>query len=154
MVAKLPTGAFEYYVTLGPERSYQRVAEHFGVSKRTVTKHAVQENWATRLLEAEAEARGRSEAKAVETLEAMNERHLKVARALQAKAVKALQELPLDSARDILKALELGLRQERLVRGEPTDRNALTLEEITKREMTRWLLPDGEEEDDEDEDAA
>ena len=100
MVAKLPTGAFEFYVTLGPERSYQKVADHFVVSKRTVTKRAVQENWATRLLEAEAEARGRSEAKAVESLEAMNERHLKVARALQAKAVKALQELPLDSARD------------------------------------------------------
>ncbi len=153
MVAKLPTSAFEFYVALGPGRSYQRVAEQFGVSKRTVTKHAVQENWATRLLEAEAEARGRSETKAVETLEAMNERHLKVARALQAKAVKALQELPLDSARDILKALELGLRQERLVRGEPTDRNALTLEEITKREMASWLVVDGEE-DDEDEDAA
>jgi hypothetical protein len=153
MVAKLPADAFQFYVTLGPGRSYQKVAEHFGTSKRTVTKHAVQENWATRLLEAEAEARERSEAKAVETLEAMNERHLKIARALQAKAVKALQELPLDTARDIIKALELGLRQERLVRGEPTDRNALTLEEITKREMTRWLVAEGGE-DDEDGDPA
>ena len=32
----VPEGTFEYYVRLGEERSYQAVAEHFGVSKRGI----------------------------------------------------------------------------------------------------------------------
>ena len=147
MAAKLPPTAYDFYVALGLGRSYQRVADHFGVCKRTVTKRAVEENWTERLAAAEAEVRDRADARAVDTIEQMNERHLKIAKALQAKAVKALSDMPLDTARDLMKALELGLRQERLVRGEPTDRNAMTLEEITKREISRWLVFDGDDED-------
>ena len=49
MSGKLPLEAFEFYVGLGPKRSYQAVADHFGCSKRAVAKHAAKTNWATRL---------------------------------------------------------------------------------------------------------
>ena len=44
----------------------------------------------------------------------MNERHLKIAKALQGKALEALRRLPLDKATDVIRALELGVKQERL----------------------------------------
>jgi hypothetical protein len=96
----------------------------------------------------EKEARERGAAKAVETLEAMNERHLKAARVIQAKAVEALRSLPLDSAMDAVRALDLGMKQERLILGEPTDRSEVSVQELVERESRRWLVK-GDDENDE-----
>lgn len=48
MAGKLPPEAFEYYVGLGPGRSYQAVADHFETSKRAVSYRAKQERWPER----------------------------------------------------------------------------------------------------------
>ena len=45
MSGKILSDAFEYYVALGPGRSYRTVAERCGVTKRAVTKHAAREGW-------------------------------------------------------------------------------------------------------------
>jgi len=45
MARKIPADAFDYYASLGPDRSYRAVAERYGVSKRAVTKHAAAEGW-------------------------------------------------------------------------------------------------------------
>ena len=45
----------------------------------------------------------------------------------------------MDKAIEAVRALEIGVRQERLVRGEPTDRQAQTIEQIVERESKRWL---------------
>ena len=145
MKRKLPPESFEFYVALGPTRSYSKVAEHYGVTKRTVTRHATDDRWPERLAEVEKKAREESQEKAVEVLAEMDERHLKVAKALQGKALAALRELPLDKAADVIKALELGVKQERLIRGEPSERREMTVEEVTKREMQRWLVVGGDD---------
>ncbi len=49
MTRKLPPDAFSYYAGLGPERSYKAVAKRFRVSKQTVTRRAVRENWQRRM---------------------------------------------------------------------------------------------------------
>ena len=36
MTRRIPDDAFEYYVSLGPDRSYQSVADHYEVTKRGV----------------------------------------------------------------------------------------------------------------------
>ncbi len=36
MAQKIPQDSFDFYVALGPGRSYQAVAEHYHVSKRAV----------------------------------------------------------------------------------------------------------------------
>ena len=146
MTSKIPPSAFEYYVALGPGRSYRAVGERFGVSKRAVTKHATKENWPERLAKVEDEARVESDQRAVDALQEMNERHVKIAKALQAKALQALQGMPLDSARDVIRALDLGVRQERLVQGEPTDRQA-SVEEVTRREIQTLLVVESEDAD-------
>ena len=42
---KIPQDAFFFYVGLGPGRSYQQVADHYGVTKRAVVNLAVKERW-------------------------------------------------------------------------------------------------------------
>ena len=64
-----PDEAFEYYVGLGPGRSYSQVGRNFGVSKRSVTKHATKHGWARRLIEIESKARERNEERLVDAVE-------------------------------------------------------------------------------------
>ena len=49
MSRRIPPEAFSHYVSLGPGRSYQAVAEHFGVSKRAIVARAKAEDWQERL---------------------------------------------------------------------------------------------------------
>ena len=152
MKRKLPPEAFDIYVGLGIGRGYQAVANHYGVSKGTVTALAKRDDWQSRLVRAEREARNRADEKAVETLEQVNERHLKIARALQAKALDALRSMSLQEARDVIRALDLGVKQERVILGEPSDRTALSVEDIRAR-FERWtaeaeeVLPNGRGDD-------
>ena len=143
MKRKIPADAFEFYAALGPERSYLKVAQHYGVTKRAVTKRAAQEDWAQRMAEVEERVRAESEDNAVELLREMNARHLKIAKALQGKALNALKSLPIDKAADVIRALELGVKQERLIQGEPSERSEMSVEEVTRREMQRWLVLEG-----------
>jgi len=138
MRRKLPPDAYDFYVALGIGRSYQQVADHYGVSKGTVTALAKRDDWQGRLLKAEQEARSRADKKAVETLEQVNERHLKIARAVLGKGLEGLRSISLNDAKDVIRALELGIKQERLILGEPTDRTA-SVEELIRKE-TRDLL--------------
>ena len=147
MTRRLGPGAFDYYLGLGSARSHQAVAQKHGVSKRAVTRLAVKERWRERL---EEKARLGAEQKTIETLEAMNERHLKALRVIQMQALRALKEMSLSSAMDAVRALDLAIRQERLVRGEPTDRTALGVEEIIRREYAQWMTQDDEEETNEE----
>lgn len=148
MPQKIPPEAFNYYVALGPDRSYRAVAEHFGVSKRGVTKRAAAENWAERLEKIEAEAREKSDKRLAETVEEMRTRHLKTLRAMSSRALSALKQYPLTSGMDAMRSAELVIKLERLVVGEPSERTAMSVEETTRREIHNLLIV---EEDDEDE---
>ncbi len=156
MTGKLPADAFAFYVALGDDRSYQAVADRFGVLKKAVTRKAVREDWAGRLAKIEEHARQELDRKLGETIETMHERHLKMIQMLQMKAVAALRSMSLDSAMDAARTLDLAIRQERLIRGEPTERQALSVEETLKKQHRRWLggadTDDASEGADEDDD--
>ncbi len=142
MSGRIPPEAFQFYLGLGPDRSYQRVADQFGVSKRAVTKLATRERWQERVEELERKAREGAEQKALESLEAMNLRHLKSLKVVQGKALEALRSMPLATAMEAVRALDMSIRQERLIRGEPSDRTAISVEEVIKREYERWMIPE------------
>lgn len=131
MAKKLPPEAFSYYVALGPGRSYQAVATQYGVSKQAITKAAQRESWQDRLQEAERKAREGVDERVVETLEAMNERHLKTLRLIQRKALEALASMPLTTAMEAVRALDISIGKERLVRGEPSERAGVALHVVT-----------------------
>ena len=142
MANKIPPDAFHFYLGLGPERSYQAVADRCGVSKRAVTKLATRDRWQDRVVELEAKARAGAEQKALESLEAMNLRHLRSLKIVQGKALEALRSMPLSTAMEAVRSLDIAIRQERLIRGEPSDRTAVSVEEVIKREYQRWMLPE------------
>lgn len=133
--------AFAYYVALGAARSYAAVAQHFSVDKKTVTRNAVEQKWQERIEAIEAKARKAQDGKLAETLEQLNERHLRIIRAVQGKALVALKSLPMTSATDAIRALLESVRAERLIAGEPSDRTAIIIEDVIKREHARWMNP-------------
>jgi hypothetical protein len=146
-MSKIPADAFDFYVSLGPGRSYRAVASRYGVGKRAVTKHAATENWIGRLAKIEEEVREKSEKKLVETLEEMRTRHLQMVRAMQARALVALKSFPLTSGMEAIKAGELSIKLERLLAGEASERTAINIEAITRREIETLLVADDDEED-------
>lgn len=142
----IPQEAFSFYWSLGPERSHHVVAEHLGVSKRAVSKLATRENWRERIMKIDQEANDRMDEKLTESLEEMNERHLKMIKIVQRKALEALKSMPLTTANEAVRALDMAVKQERLIRGEPTDRAAINIEEVIRGEYDRWMS-DGKEQD-------
>ena len=136
---KLPSDAFSFYFGLGPGRSYERVAEKYGTTKRAVTKRAAKEGWQERILELETKAREDAERRMLESIEEMNARHLKALRVIQGKAIESLKSMSLDSAIDAVRALDVGIKGERLIRGEPSERTTVEVEEVIRREYDRWL---------------
>lgn len=145
---KIPENAFETYVAMGPDRSYQSLADKLKVDKRSVVRHAAKENWAGRLAKIQEEARAATDRKLVADIQAVRERQLMEARALRGTALKAMKDLPPEKAlKAAASALSVAWKQELLLLGEPTDRQASTVEEVTKRELDTLLLRDGEEDD-------
>ncbi len=143
---RLPPESFEFYVSLGTERSYRAVAEKYGVSKRAVVDHARTECWIERLQRIEAEARERSEQRLVETIEEQRTRHLKTLRALHGRAIEALRTHTLDSCMEAAKVIEMVVKLERLITGEPSQRAQIAIEEVTRREIESLVGVDGEDE--------
>lgn len=122
-MGKLGRDAFAYYAAT---RSYDAVASKFGVSRRTVARCAKREDWPSRLESIEKEARERTEKKIAESIASMNDRHLRSLRAVQGRALEALRAFPISSAMDAVRALDLAIRQERVIRGEPGERSEMT----------------------------
>lgn len=147
MTRKLPADAFESYLALGPARTYEAVAERFGVCKRSVCARAKAERWQEKVAERERQARQQVEKNAVESIEAMNERHLRLVRLIQNRAIEALKKMPLDNASAAAKALAAAVEQERVIRGEPSDRSVIDIATIIKKEYESLVLKPGEKDD-------
>ena len=144
MARKLGIDAFEHYFALGAGRSYQAVADRFGVSKRAVTDLAKRERWQEQVAEREQQVRASAEQKAVETMEQMNDRHLTLLKAMGARAVHALKEHPLSTGMEAIRAAETVIKMERLVAGDATQRTAVTVEQVTRQEIDRLVATDAD----------
>ena len=150
MTNRIPDDAFEYYVSLGPDRSYQSVADHYEVTKRGVVKAAARDGWTSRLEAIEQETRERLDKRIGDSLEEMRARHIKLLRAVASRAAKAIQEFPLTSGMEGVKAAETVIKLERIIAGEPSERTGLTVEQVTRQEIDMLLARDDEPEDVED----
>ena len=145
MNKRLPPDAFGYYVSLGPARSHQAVAERFDVHKRTVVRTADRENWADRLAAIEKEAREASDRQLAKDLGEMHLRHRKMLTAMASRAARALQEFPLTSGMEGIKAAAVVIKLERLLSGEPTERTSVDVEQVIRREYQQLMEVEEEE---------
>ena len=141
---KIPPDAFDFYFALGTRRSYQAVSEKYGVTKRAVTSIAKREDWQRRMVEVEAQARAKADQRKVETSDAAKERHLQALRLVMAKGIEALMQMRIVTPMDAVRAIGLAVREMRVELGEPSERTAVSVESVIKREYERWLSPGGD----------
>lgn len=145
MTRKMPDDAFAFYVALGPDqRSYELVGKHYGVNKKTVTRTAEREQWQARLEVIERRAREATDAKLAKDLHAMDMRHRKLLLGIASRAASAIQAFPLKTAMEGIKAAEIAIKLERLLAGEPTETRTISVEQVTREEVHRFLLEDGQ----------
>jgi transposase len=138
---KLPEDAFDFYHALGAGRSYRAVAKHYGCSKTAVANAARREDWESRIAERERKTRERVEEKTIETLADIRTRHLKMVRTIEAKALEGLRQLRLETGMECVRALDLALKAERVILGEPLNQAGDDIREIVRRETRMWLKP-------------
>ena len=144
MASKIPPDAFECYVAMGAKRSYESVAQKYGVSKRSVVKRATREGWQRRVAEIETRAQERATERAVDTLEEVKTRHLKAFKAVQLRALESLKALLFKDPMDAVRAMDIAARHELLALGEPSERTAVAVEDVIRREYERWMVSDAQ----------
>ena len=136
---KIPPEALTYYVGLGAGRSYQKVADKYGVSKRAVTKLAAKERWQEKVAEIEHQARESAEEKAKSEIEAAYAQQIVGVKLLFRRGVEALKTMAIDNPADATRAIQVACREWRAAMGEPTDRTAIEIDEKIRREYERWM---------------
>lgn len=137
---RIPHDAFDFYFGLGPDRSYEKVAERYGCTKRGIVKVASRERWQDRLAKVETEARAKADKKKSETLAEQKEQHLQALRLVLAKGIEGLRRIHLLEPMDTIRAIGLAVRELRVELGEPSDRTAVSIEDTIRREYERWMV--------------
>ena len=144
---RLPDGAFETYVNLGSGRSYQAIADTYGVHKRTVVRTAEREAWAARLKSIEQRAREAVDEKLALEMQERKLRQRKLVVAMASRAAKALVDYPLTSGMEGIRAAERAIKLERLLDGEATENTSVDIEQVIRRESQELLSVEDEEPD-------
>lgn len=140
--------AFAFYVGLGMERSHAAVARKFNVTPRAIRKAVKRGDWVARLAKIEKEAQEQSDKRLAESRSQVRDRHLKMLRAVSSRAIEALQVHRLGDAMQAVKSVEMVIKLERMILGEPNERIGFSVEEVTRREVETFLAGAGEREDD------
>jgi hypothetical protein len=145
--------AFAMYCGLGHVRSYAAVARHYNVSTRAVLFLAKRYNWAVRLREIEAVAEERMREAQIQAVVEARERHLRSLRVLQGKALAGMRDQNARSLGEATRALESGIKLERLILGESTANTAVSVEERQQREVDQLVVNEDDDADVDDDDA-
>lgn len=148
-MSKVPDDAFDVYVNMGQGRSYQALAQKYGVDKRTIVRIARREDWKRRLMKIQNDVRRETDRKLVRDLHAVRERHVQQSRFVQGLLLKAMKEAPPREAARMVGPLSLAWRHEMFILGNPEERQATTIEEVTRQEIQTLLVVVGSDEDDE-----
>jgi hypothetical protein len=133
--------AFAYYASLGADRSYAAVADHYRVSKTAVTKAAKREKWMDRLRAIEDAARQQSDLELAESMAEMRTRHLKTLRAVHQRALEGLRDHRLSTCAEAVRAIEVSVKLEREIAGDPAGTTAEADAERSRREEDEFLAP-------------
>jgi hypothetical protein len=116
MNRKIPSDAFECYVSLGAGRSYQAVAEKYGVSKRGVALHAKRENWQARLAEHERRERDEADHRVLAECSRCAEENYSRYRKQRLQRLATIESFPVRCGSEAAAAVCLGMAMERLAR--------------------------------------
>lgn len=103
--------AFEYYYSLGKDRTVPQVAEEFEKSPRTVYEWSRKFDWADRIVQRDIEVGRRLKEETIDTVVAEKARYRKIVKLAIAKFVESLQkgEVKTDSILDLERLIKLDL---------------------------------------------
>ena len=100
----------------------QQIADQLGIQRaETIGEWRRNESWDKEREIIQQETDRRVSEAVAETISEMNSRHLKEYQLLQTKGVAALKRLDPKKASEALSMVDIGIKGERLVRGEPTE---------------------------------
>lgn len=113
--------AFTTYRDLGPRRNVSKTAKLIGKANQTLYIWSAQHNWVERAKAWDAEQDRLKREHHVKQVQAMNERHVNLARALQGKIAQRISTIePTDfEAKDLVGMLDRLVKIERTALGEP-----------------------------------
>ena len=122
--------AFAIYRDMGADRSYLKVATKLSKSHTIIKRWGSANNWQERIDEWDNEQDRIAREALTKGVTSMRKRHAEIANALISKGLVALQKLTTDdiSAKDIISMIETGIKNERLARGETTDKLKLDMD--------------------------
>ncbi len=143
----VPPDAFALYVGMGQDRTYEAVAKHYGLCKRTILRAAIRDRWQQRLEDIEREAQAATDAKLAKAMLDMNMRHRKLLLGIASRAAQALSQFELKSAMEAVRAAEVAVKLERLLAGEATETKTLSIEQVSRDEVSRFLVAENEADD-------
>ncbi len=104
------------------------LAKQWKLSQTAMSSRSKKENWVTQRKQFKIKTWAKSDEKAAETIADMNTRHLKQFKHLQDKALKTIQnKRKFEKDRDAVTALVEGVKGERTIRGEPTERQEVNI---------------------------
>jgi len=128
--------AFEYYYSLGEERSLKSVARQFGVSERSVARWSKAFGWTGRVRRRDTENAQRLAEKTNATVVEVKANYRKIIQAAIATFVRRLKEkeIAVESISDFERLVKMDL----LLMGEATERNEVRGDEARER-LTRVL---------------
>ncbi|MCC6808692.1 MAG: hypothetical protein IT381_14805 [Deltaproteobacteria bacterium] len=106
MKRKIPEEAFAYYAALGRRRSFQAIAERYGVTRQAVSKRAYRECWDIQVARLDEAAQAITKEDLLRLRCDTYERHTKMWTAVQGKALEALRDKPFRHGLDAVRALE------------------------------------------------
>lgn len=142
--------AFTYFCSLGGSRTYAKVAEQYGVSDRTVEKWGADGNWQRRAREWDKIQIEQERELLAEEVRKVAKEQLSMAKFIRHKAFHDLKTLDFEDANGAVKAIEMAMKQERLILGEPSERAEVSVKEEIQQAYDRWLVIDGEDDDEEE----
>lgn len=140
---------FREYVAQGSGRSYANVAAKFDTTKRRIVRVSKRGNWLARLAVIERDAKVEADRRLTESRAEVDERHLRMIRAIASRGLQGLQAHQFDNARDSARAVEAAVKLERTVLGQPNEHLDVTVQEVTRRELDHFLTTEDEDNDDE-----
>lgn len=110
--------AFQLYRDMGLKRSCNDVYTRLSKSRQLISRWKTQWNWDSRAIAYDNYLDAEARKEAVKNLKSMTKRHIKLSMQLQAKALEALQNMPIEemTAKDIKEYIKLATELERFAR--------------------------------------
>lgn len=141
--AKLPKGwePFVLWCSMGRERTYTAVAEHYGVHPSVVTRRAKRDRWSEILTEQiEPRVSELLVEDIAESVADFERRYLSAAQRAMERAVKALEVLPVSTIEEARKLLEASHKIEQSIRAPKVDRKEVKVEAVLTQRFEQLVV--------------